>query len=295
MAADSMAKATIHEPVGAKNLWGHAGWQLPAYIQHIANDLRSNGMTESRAIATAVATVKRWAAGGGKVHPDTRAAAAKAVKEWEALKAKAAAAGSTRNLATPATPSAVDLATHRYRHGWIPLFTGRTQMESAARAVMTDGHAAIHGPDMVPVAHDVLQRLRGQGVTAGAHRIEMSGQPHIRIYDPARKHADLANGDTHMEIRAQQVIDLGDTRTIDLAAPSAAQMRTLAKQGEAMPGPAGPRFPIRNHTDVKKAVRAVGRAKGDHSAVRRFIARRAAAIGASHLIPANWTANGASK
>src|SRR4051812_23817301 len=92
MAKDSLAKASIHEPVGKGPLWKHKGWQLPAYIQHIANDLREKrGMTESRAIATAIAVVKRWAAGGGNVKPETRAAANKALAEWEALKAKAAA------------------------------------------------------------------------------------------------------------------------------------------------------------------------------------------------------------
>jgi hypothetical protein len=91
MAVGSLAKATIHEPVGTKPLWKHKGWQLPAYIQHIANELKKKGMTESRAIATAINTVKRWARGGGNVKPETRAAALKAVAEWEALKAKAAA------------------------------------------------------------------------------------------------------------------------------------------------------------------------------------------------------------
>lgn len=90
MAAGSLAKASVHEPVGPGPLWKHKGWQLPAYIQHIANDLREKrGMTESRAIATAVAAVKRWAAGGGNVDAETRAAAQKAVGEWEKLKAKA--------------------------------------------------------------------------------------------------------------------------------------------------------------------------------------------------------------
>lgn len=90
MASESLAKASVHEPVGTKPLWKHKGWQLPAYIQHIANDLREKrGMSESRAIATAIAAVKRWAAGGGDVDPQTRAAARKAVAEWEKLKAKA--------------------------------------------------------------------------------------------------------------------------------------------------------------------------------------------------------------
>ena len=99
MAAGSLAKASVHEPVGPGPLWKHKGWQLPAYIQHIANDLREKrGMSESKAIATAIAAVKRWASGAGNVNADTRAAANKAVAEWEALKAKAHAVTSSKKL-----------------------------------------------------------------------------------------------------------------------------------------------------------------------------------------------------
>ncbi len=100
MAADSLAKASTHEPVGPKPLWGHPGWQLPAYIQHIANDLREKrGLTESVAIATAIAAVKRWASGIGKVDDNTRAAAQKAVAEWERLKTAAHASLSEEDFA----------------------------------------------------------------------------------------------------------------------------------------------------------------------------------------------------
>jgi hypothetical protein len=90
-AVDSMEKATVHDPIGkpgGPGLWHHKGKQLPAYIQHVAKALMKGGMAESHAIATAVNTIKRWAAGGGDVHPDTRAAAAKALAEWEAAKAE---------------------------------------------------------------------------------------------------------------------------------------------------------------------------------------------------------------
>lgn len=62
---------------------------LPSYIKRISDALQRKGMDESRAIATAVNTVKRWAEGGGDVHADTRAKAAAALAEWEAKKAKA--------------------------------------------------------------------------------------------------------------------------------------------------------------------------------------------------------------
>ena len=45
-------------------------------------------MDMSRAIATAISRCKVWAAGGDGVKPDTQAKAAKAIAEWEALKAK---------------------------------------------------------------------------------------------------------------------------------------------------------------------------------------------------------------
>jgi hypothetical protein len=91
LAADSLAKASTHEPFGkpgGPGLWHHKGKQLPAYIQHIAHALVRSGHDESSAIAIAVGSVKRWASGGGNVDAGTRAAAAKAVGEWEAAKAE---------------------------------------------------------------------------------------------------------------------------------------------------------------------------------------------------------------
>ena len=72
---------------GGPGLWKHKGLQLPPYIQNVAHGIMKSVKDKSRAIATAIATVKRWARGGGKVSPEVRAAAAKAVAQWEALKA----------------------------------------------------------------------------------------------------------------------------------------------------------------------------------------------------------------
>jgi len=49
---------------------------------------------------------------------------------------------------------------------------------------------------------------------------------------------------------------------------------------EAMPGG---RFPIRNKSDLMNAKHAIGRAKGDKSAVRSWINKRARALGAPPL------------
>lgn len=63
---------------------------LGPYVHAIAHALqRTKGMSESQSIATAVAAIKSWAAGGGKVTAATRDRAREAVAHWEAIKAKA--------------------------------------------------------------------------------------------------------------------------------------------------------------------------------------------------------------
>lgn len=76
-------------PFGAGANWVNKAGGLPPYIRAIAHSLARSGHTEASAIATAVATVKRWAAGEANVTEATRARAAKALAQWEALKAKA--------------------------------------------------------------------------------------------------------------------------------------------------------------------------------------------------------------
>lgn len=97
--AETPVVSTVHHQLGHEGLWHtpdrHVGsaQQLPAYIQNVARALmRDHGMGESQAIATAINAVKDWAAGrawGGrvKVTPEVRAAAGRAVAEWESLRA----------------------------------------------------------------------------------------------------------------------------------------------------------------------------------------------------------------
>lgn len=64
---------------------------LPTYIAEIAKALIRSGKTKSQAISIAISRCKAWMAGGDNVNADTRAKAAKAIAEWNALRAKAAA------------------------------------------------------------------------------------------------------------------------------------------------------------------------------------------------------------
>ena len=96
--ADTPRLESTPHPLGPNGLWHtpdrHSPdkQKLPNYIEHIAAALMRGGMDESQAIATAINSVRRWARGDlgerhGHVHPEVRAAAARAVQEWEDLKA----------------------------------------------------------------------------------------------------------------------------------------------------------------------------------------------------------------
>lgn len=76
----------------------------------------------------------------------------------------------------------------------------------------------------------------------------------------------------------------------------AEQRRQLAAHKQAMPGG---RFPIRNRTDLDKAIKAVGRVRPDtdeaRAAVRRFCIRRARELGLMDMIPDTWNDDGSLK
>jgi hypothetical protein len=144
----SVKKSPLGEP-GGPGLFHDKSLSLPAYIENIAKSLmKKRGMSKSRAIATAIAVCKRWAAGVGNVSPEVRAAAAKAIAEWNAARAKAKATpNKTSHSNDSIVGTVIDLANkkkkdkqsssekHRreaakeglppgavgYKHGWIPV------------------------------------------------------------------------------------------------------------------------------------------------------------------------------
>jgi hypothetical protein len=82
------------------------------------------------------------------------------------------------------------------------------------------------------------------------------------------------------------------------ASGGVAERRAAQKRGEALPPlqPGGtPRYPIENVVDLGKAIRAVGRGKGDHDALRRWIIKRAGELGRKDMIPENWNPDGSMK
>lgn len=81
-------------------------------------------------------------------------------------------------------------------------------------------------------------------------------------------------------------------------APSQGKRDAAESKGHAMPGG---RYPVETEDDLKKAIRAVGRAGGssgteaDRAAVRRHVIAQAKRLGKSDLVPDNWNSNGSLK
>ncbi len=95
--------------------WVQESGGLPEYICRIARAIHRGGKTISQSIAIAVSRVKKWAAGLDDVDADTRAKAAKAVAQWEALKGKnkgrvaaKKAAGKAKGTVKTSRPSDLD-------------------------------------------------------------------------------------------------------------------------------------------------------------------------------------------
>lgn len=80
------AGCSLDEKPGSN--WVADAGGLPDYVCRIAKAVKKTGKPTSQAIAIALSRVKKWAAGGDDVDADTQAKAAKALAEWEKLKAK---------------------------------------------------------------------------------------------------------------------------------------------------------------------------------------------------------------
>jgi hypothetical protein len=75
-------------PTGTGKNWVTKNGGLPLYIRAVAHSLKRAGMSEMQAVVLAIGVIRRWASGKGTVTAATRARAAKALAEWDALKAR---------------------------------------------------------------------------------------------------------------------------------------------------------------------------------------------------------------
>lgn len=77
---------------------------------------------------------------------------------------------------------------------------------------------------------------------------------------------------------------------------SAEELRSMLGRGQAFRNANGqPSYPIGDKEDLSNAIHAVGRGGASHDAIRAYIIRRAKALGASDMIPDNWSSSGSNK
>ena len=98
--------------------------------------------------------------------------------------------------------------------------------------------------------------------------------------------------DKEEEPNFETVFSVLDSEGLVAAGPSQKVREKLAKAGEALPDGS---YPIRNVSDLRKAIHAYGRSKpSDRAKVRRHISKRAKALGKPDMIPDEWKSASAS-
>lgn len=106
----------------------------------------------------------------------------------------------------------------------------------------------------------------------------------------ASRATGLANSSNRMiDLSGNYSQEGGRVSTVNYGTGPGQKARAQAQQkGQAFKSG---RYPIRNVSDLRKAIHAFGRVKpGDKDALRRFIMRRARALGQPQMIPSSWTA-----
>src|SRR6266536_6427060 len=78
-----------------------------------------------------------------------------------------------------------------------------------------------------------------------------------------------------------------------MAKYNADQLKAMGAKGHAFKNPDGSySYPIGDAEDLSNAIHAVGRGGASHDALRKYIMRRAKAMGMASKIPDNWNSDG---
>lgn len=304
MVSSAVYPGLERKPGGPDN-WVERAGGLPKYIERIAKHLHyEKGMSISRAIATAVNTVKRWARMGkvakyGDPHhkhvsPKTAALAAAAVASWEAKRAagRIHLSEETFRLIDLADEVKPHLRPQKCKYCSDPATKSILHAEGMAYIPVCGMHLAQGTRD---AEHSTPDGTRDPSNIDKVYDLSVP-QTSVDIGPSAILLADiidLAGSDVDLQQLAERTGTITDPAAkaiaratlIDLAGPPTKVRKQLAKRGKAMPNGG---FPIRNVEDLKNAIRAIGRAK-DPAATKRYIKRRAKALGAMNLIPGGWS------
>jgi hypothetical protein len=191
--------ALAHErTIGSKGhgLFNMPGAQLPAYIQHVYNDMVEGGKKPgSLTYRLAIGIVQNWAEGhdghGNKVSAKTQAKAVAAVAEWERLKAKAHAR-SAKNV-TEATAEERDAAGRLAALLRDPATSPRTLDRAASAAALLAGGTPVAEAKFEKKGEKKAEKAEGGEkdsageLDAEVARLKKKGMPHKLAYKAACK------------------------------------------------------------------------------------------------------------
>jgi hypothetical protein len=135
---------------------------------------------------------------------------------------------------------------------------------------------------------EALARLADAGATVAVDSVK-TDKPDTAVASPSlvlRIEGTVISEEALRGIVSDSIGELGKA---DL---SAAGRRKAAKSGAALPDGS---YPIQNKSDLRKAIKAVGRGGADHNKIRAHILKRAKALGLEAMVPDNWNADGSLK
>lgn len=92
LSAKTPTLAVTPAPIGKPNgpgLWHVKGMEFPPYFQNVRNALKRNGHSTADASRITWGAIRRWARGGGHVHPEVRSAARAALASIAGKEARA--------------------------------------------------------------------------------------------------------------------------------------------------------------------------------------------------------------
>jgi len=141
--------------------------------------------------------------------------------------------------------------------------------------------------DELKTMFQMLEAANEQGVADFiAGRIDMHQKWQWQLSSSLSEVEILVTENEPVEVNFETVFSALEEQGLVAAGPSEAVREKLAKTGEALPNGS---YPIRNVSDLRKAVRAYGRSKpSDRAKVRRHITKRAKALGKPELVPDEW-------
>lgn len=151
------------------------------------------------------------------------------------------------------------------------------KLQDAHAAIVAAGAMCSGAQTESEDAASQLQQEPGPQDASGALYGSSGGKGYVKITD-ADRDAILKYASALVTLKAKY---------------SAEQLRAMLAKGEALKNADGdPSFPIGDKEDLSNAIHAVGRGGASHDSIRAYIIRRAKALGASDMIPENWSSEG---